>query len=306
MNQQIFRANGKLLLSGEYFVLDGAIALGLPTKLGQRMEVAENDSEFLEWESINSNGKTWFDGRFSALSFSMEECMDQRLGERLDAILGTVFSLEPFFLYPPQGTVVTTFLEFPKDWGLGSSSTLIYNLANWAKIDPYELLECTFGGSGYDIACAGAEGPIFYQKKDGLPHSENANFLPPFVDQLYFIYLEKKQNSREGIAHYETQSPASSKIIDTISNFTKEFASAQQLEDFEKILLEHELLISKQLKLERAKDLYFKDYWGGIKSLGAWGGDFVLATSNRSAEETKSYFNDKGYNVVLSYKDLIL
>ena len=40
-----FRANGKLLLSGEYFVLDGALSLGLPTRLGQRMTVEEQVSD---------------------------------------------------------------------------------------------------------------------------------------------------------------------------------------------------------------------------------------------------------------------
>ena len=34
-----YRANGKLLLTGEYLVLKGALALALPTKLGQTMTV---------------------------------------------------------------------------------------------------------------------------------------------------------------------------------------------------------------------------------------------------------------------------
>jgi len=39
---QSFYGNGKLLLSAEYFVLDGAVALALPTKLGQSLHVQEN------------------------------------------------------------------------------------------------------------------------------------------------------------------------------------------------------------------------------------------------------------------------
>lgn len=34
-----FKSNGKLLLTGEYLVLDGAVALALPTKMGQIMTV---------------------------------------------------------------------------------------------------------------------------------------------------------------------------------------------------------------------------------------------------------------------------
>ncbi len=34
-----FRSNGKLLLTAEYLVLDGARAIALPTKLGQSLTV---------------------------------------------------------------------------------------------------------------------------------------------------------------------------------------------------------------------------------------------------------------------------
>ena len=35
METQTFYSNGKLLITGEYVVLDGAKALALPTKFGQ-------------------------------------------------------------------------------------------------------------------------------------------------------------------------------------------------------------------------------------------------------------------------------
>ena len=58
--------------------------------------------------------------------------------------------------------------------------------------------------------------------------------------------------------------------------------------------------------MKKVQSIYFSDYWGLVKSLGAWGGDFVLATSNRNFTETKKYFNEKGFNVFLKYEDLIL
>ena len=58
---------------------------------------------------------------------------------------------------------ITTKLTFPRAWGLGTSSTLISLIAQWAKCDPFELLFEAFGGSGYDIACATANSPISYQ-----------------------------------------------------------------------------------------------------------------------------------------------
>jgi len=42
-----------------------------------------------------------------------------------------------------------------------------------------------------------------------------------------------------------------------------------------------------------------------VKSLGAWGGDFVLVTSNRPEEETRNYFNEKGLEVFLRYDEII-
>ena len=46
-----YRANGKLLLTGEYLVLKGALALALPTKLGQTMTVETVHAPSLRWDA---------------------------------------------------------------------------------------------------------------------------------------------------------------------------------------------------------------------------------------------------------------
>ena len=81
---------------------------------------------------------------------------------RLCQILQAVKQLNPK-AFEGNDIKFTTRLDFDPNWGLGSSSTLIANLAQWANVNPYELLKLTFGGSGYDLACATAEGPIYYQ-----------------------------------------------------------------------------------------------------------------------------------------------
>ena len=60
-NEQTYFGRGKLLLSGEYFVLDGASALVLPTKLGQSMTVRYSPSfnPKLHWKSFDSNNDLW-------------------------------------------------------------------------------------------------------------------------------------------------------------------------------------------------------------------------------------------------------
>ena len=66
---------------------------------------------------------------------------------------------------------------------------------------------------------------------------------------------------------------------------------------------EHEQIISNIIQLETVKERLFSDYDGSIKSLGAWGGDFILATGTPN---TINYFKDKGYTTILKYKEMVL
>ena len=66
-------------------------------------------------------------------------------------------------------------------------------MAQWANIDAYILLEMTFGGSGYDIACAQTNSPIIYQLENEIPNFKTVSFNPTFKDQIYFVYLNQKQ-----------------------------------------------------------------------------------------------------------------
>ncbi|PIZ07449.1 MAG: GHMP kinase, partial [Flavobacteriaceae bacterium CG_4_10_14_0_8_um_filter_34_31] len=45
-----FYGNGKLLLTSEYLVLDGAKALAIPTKYGQYLEVEKLSEKVLLWK----------------------------------------------------------------------------------------------------------------------------------------------------------------------------------------------------------------------------------------------------------------
>ena len=42
---------------------------------------------------------------------------------------------------------------------------------------------------------------------------------------------------------------------------------------------------------------------GSVKSLGAWGGDFVLVTKRAGFED---YFKQKGYNIIVPFREMIL
>ena len=286
--------------------MDGALALALPTRLGQSLEVQTISTQIIEWTSFDEQGNIWLEATFSLPDCQYINGTDIELGKRLESILKGVAKQKPEFWSGEQGWKIETKLDFPRKWGLGTSSTLIANLANWAGINPYLLLDKTFGGSGYDIACATAKGPLFYElSRNGDTNALPIVFNPPYKDNLFFVYLGKKQNSREGLAHYRKQAKRLEFVKD-ISAISRQIADAQQLQEFEALIQNHEMLIAETLDLKMVKSIHFADYWGKIKSLGAWGGDFVLATSNRTEVETKAYFNERGFDTVLKYDELIL
>ena len=59
-----FYSNGKLLLTAEYFVLDGAKALAVPTKLGQDLIVEPISEKKIIWASFSESGECWFEAVF--------------------------------------------------------------------------------------------------------------------------------------------------------------------------------------------------------------------------------------------------
>jgi len=301
-----FHANGKLLLSGEYFVLDGAKAIGLPSTFGQSLHIEpQTSSGFIFWKSKNDQNVNWFEGVFHLKDFSIKETTDTQSATVLQNILQQARFLNPNFLSKEQSIQVETRLDFPRLWGLGTSSTLLYTLAKWAEIDPFQLSKKTLGGSGYDIACAGSDSPILYQNNTSGPLIEKINFDPIFKQQLFFIYLSKKQNSRSGIQRYREKSKNKAHSLDEVSQLTNAFLKAHSINDFQKIMLEHEDLVSKTIEMPKVQDVYFSDFEGVVKSLGAWGGDFVLAATVLDKTNAKEYFNKKGFETFLEYKDII-
>jgi mevalonate kinase len=310
-----FYSNGKLLLTGEYLVLDGAKSLAIPTKFGQDLIVEKIKESQLIWGSFTDSGECWFEAVFDIPKLRLVTCTFNSekegnadlIAETLLGILQEARNLNPAFLTSDEGFVVKTKLTFPRNWGLGSSSTLINSIAAWAKVDAFKLLWNSFKGSGYDIACAQNDGPIFYQIKDQKPIINQVEFNPSFKENLFFVHLNQKQDSKEAIAkfreHLDCAKYDIQGKIERISAISDEFLSAKSVEEFDKLIVEHEQIISSIIKLKPVKEKIFPDYFGEIKSLGAWGGDFVLVTGN---ESTPAYFKKKGFETVLTYNQMVL
>ncbi len=298
-----YYSNGKLLLSAEYLILDGAMGLALPTSYGQSMEVSKNSSGLLTWESFNEQNESWFKSIFNLNNFSIEQHVgDKNVALTLQRILQKVKSINPEFLRLNEGITVKTYLDFPNFWGLGTSSTLINNIAQWANVDAYQLLFESFGGSGYDIACAQSNSAILYKLKNGVPESSAVNFNPPFKEQLYFVHLNRKQVSKESIEGYKKAMTSSTSAVEMITNLTEQMLNCLSLHEFNLLLAEHESILAKVLQKATVQQSLFDDFSGQTKSLGAWGGDFILATGDK---QTPAYFKQKGFNTIVPYSRMI-
>ena len=302
--EQTFYSNGKLLITGEYLVLDGAKALALPTKFGQYLTVSSVENQEIHWTSLDNDKSIWFQ---ETISFSeiikYKKSENQSVKSTLVEILHEAFLLNPKFINSSEGYRISTELTFPKLWGLGTSSTLINNISQWLQIDAFLLLKNSFGGSGYDIACAQNNTAILYQLENGLPKVEKVNFNPNFTDSIYFVYLNKKQSSKTAIENYYKNQKNLEADFPVINEITTAVLNSNSLEEFCNLLDKHEEVMSKILELPAVKDSLFSDFDGTIKSLGAWGGDFVMAVSK---ENPTAYFENKGYKTIISNKDMIL
>jgi mevalonate kinase len=301
-----FYSNGKLLITGEYLVLDGAKAFALPTKFGQNLIVKKGNNQEIKWISYDADGSIWLEEQLSFHDILKKNTLDESesVKNTLIEILHQGYLLNPNFIANSEGYHITTQLTFPRNWGLGTSSTLINNIAQWLEIDAFVLLNNSFGGSGYDIACAQNNSPILYHLENGKPIVKKVTFEPEFAENLFFVYLDKKQSSKASIAsYYNNKNKDLADDIVENNKITQEVLNAKTLHEFALALEEHEAEMSNILEMQTAKESLFPDFNGIIKSLGAWGGDFVMAISK---ENPTDYFNKKGFRTIVSYKDMIL
>jgi len=301
-----FYSNGKFLITGEYLVMYGALSLAVPLKFGQSLRITESESSgIIHWKSF-VEGKLWFESAFTNDLKKTISTNDSSKAEFLLNLLRAANHLNLALLGNSQGFEVVSEADFNINWGLGSSSTLISNIAYWFDIDPFNLHFKNSKGSGYDIACARSGKPILYQLNQKQPVITQVDFIPGFKEQLYFVYLGKKQRSDESILHFADRTKPTKNQIDQITAITQNILSASTLQDFRKLTDEHERIISDLLKMQPVRELYFSDLDGSVKSLGAWGGDFVMIAWEHGFEQLKNYIESKGLKTIFRFGDMVL
>ncbi len=314
--KQHFYSNGKLLISGEYLVLDGAKSLAVPTSFGQTLEVETIPEKQLKWQSFNHEGDCWLDFTFTwkaneqkanhvtskaEISFSTSSLQPE--AQVLVKAFHWIAQEQPK-LFLTHGYRFTSKLNFPNHWGLGSSSTFVNNLASWSHTNAFVLQELLFGGSGYDVACAQHDTSIVFQRNFPEHLVEVVDFAPPFTEELFFVHLNQKKNSREAIRHYRAQTPLFIEdAVLRVNDLTQQMLEAKEVSVFEKLLKSHEKIVATLLQTPPIQQSQFSDYSRQIKSLGGWGGDFVLAIGGK---KEKAYFVSKGFSTIVDYRDMVL
>ena len=304
-----YYAPGKLMISGEYAVLNGAKALAIPTAgYGQNLQVEAQAPNGHYWESYDPSGK-WFEASFSQDVQQITGTTNLSQAVVIQRLLQFIRQQKPELF--KQGKHFKTHLNFNRNWGLGSSSSLIVLLSQWSGVPAFDLLDNSFGGSGYDVAVAMTNKPVLYRlserKQSNSPVYKGKNpvwqavdFNPDFADSIFLIYRNVKQNSRDEIKKYR-QKTIESAQIQMISQISDALLTCQSLDRFEMLIDKHEQIISRILQRPTVQQELFADYPGQIKSLGAWGGDFIMATR----QEAPAYFQSKGFRQILCLKDIL-
>jgi len=298
-----YRANGKLLISGEYLVLHGAQALAIPLKYGQKIEVKPNPHDFFKWGAYSPSG-LWMEMRMDE-AFNLIDTTSYTMANTLISILKQVISYRPNIVNDLTNKTIETHLEFDTHWGWGSSSTLLSCLAQWLGVNPYLLLQDTFGGSGYDIACATSGTPITYSLTAGIPIIQPVKFAPAFKNHIYFIYTGCKQSSKNELKRISNHT-IQPQHINRINELTNLMLECDQLDAFGQLVNEHESIIGHSIKRTPIKIEQFADFKGYIKSLGAWGGDFIMVVTEKTELYVHDYFKKHHLHTIFKYNDITI
>lgn len=301
-----YYSNGKLLLTGEYMVLYGAKALAFPTVYGQDLTVEHTEGKgIIKWEAF-AQSKPWINVVVSIPELEIVDCNDIDKARFLVQILSEAFN-EGKLPVDEKGYKITTNTNFPVNWGLGTSSTLINNVARMVHADPFQLAFKVSNGSGYDIACANRNTPIIYRKtSEGKIEVQEVGFNKNFSNHLFFIYSGRKKSTQKHVADFVKENKDLQQETEAITAITEEIIRTDNLSEFINCLRKHEEIVGRVIGLPCAQEEHFKDFKGVVKSLGAWGGDFLLAVSPESNNYTKEYFEQYGLSTIIPFKKMIL
>ncbi len=296
-----YYARGKFLISGEYLVLAGAEALVLPLNKGQWLHASARRSPGLYWTWRYQN-ETRFEAQYHPESFQIVKASDLERAQYIQRLLREASRLTPV-AEKLKYCHISTETEFHPLWGMGSSSTLTVNLSRLLDIQPFDLHQAISKGSGFDVAAAMANQPFIYRKTEKNRYIAPKTLPQLFYDHAFFVWMKKKTRSEKAIQSFKFSRKKLKMPIKYINEITAQYTEVETVKELSRITSEHEEFMSEVLKTPSPAN-QFSDYPYGIKSLGAWGGDFIMAIHPGEKKEVEKYFNHKGYPLVFQAKEL--
>lgn len=292
------------MLTGEYLILEGAVGLAVPLQKGQSMKVVEGQGAELHWLTKDQHGNKWFECKMNLIDFSIEKTNDEEKAVFIQSLIKSAAQLNSDFLSQWKKYKVTCELEFDPAWGLGTSSTLITNLANWAELSPFELYFDTQEGSGYDVAAAMSDEPLLYQKSDDELSFETFEWNQELMDSILVFYQGHKQSSLEEVRAWKSNRKWKQSDVDQVSTISESLAECQRVDEAVK-LLRQQLKMMEHILDRTAYEGIYSDFKGVIKPLGAWGGDFGMAL-HTDVDYTRQYLKGKNIETIFTLGELAM
>ncbi len=290
---------GKLMLAGEYAVLKGATALSVPTKYGQTFcfspqeegcTVSTKFREELVFQGC-------FDGNGKVVATS-----DESKGNFISSVLKAIYDLTRKDL-PAFNLMIQS--DFPLEWGLGSSSAFLTGMSRYLHIDVMELNEHLGHSSGYDVATQWHQQPILYKRMNEKPQILPVSLDYAFANSLYFVWTGKKRSTAESVKQHKHKLNRND-LVRSIDPFVTQMAFATTLDGFANALQAHESFMSQILAEATLKDKVSHLSDIPVKSLGAWGGDFILLVWQKDPHELKQLIEEAGFDTLIPWKDMVL
>src|SRR5690606_11171271 len=232
--------------------------------------MSEGQGAEVHWVSMDHQGKKWFECKLNLIDFSVEKTSDEGKSRFIQNLIQSAARLNSDFLSKWKKYKVTSALEFDPDWGLGSSSTLIANLAEWAELSPFELYFDTQKGSGYDVAAAVSDAPLLYQKHEDELSFETFDWDQKLIEKIVVFYQGNKQSSAAEVSDWKKNKRWNRGDVSHMHTISESLADCSDVEQAMKLFGEHVKMTEKILD-QRAFEGRYADFEGVMKPLGAWG-----------------------------------
>ena len=328
---------GKILLSGEYVVLDGATALGLASRMGQSMAVFRGSQPgCLRWIALDHLHNPWLQANYRIVDgqWSVGE-VSAAASESADMLQNWLQAAWTLMARPgdgsasgygeaswndilhQEGLTVQTQLDFARSWGLGSSSTALALLAQWLGVDARRLYALTTNGSGYDLEVALQNSSILYRLPEGRPitNSLSADPFEPIVQpipyrlpqggRLWLVDPGGKQISAKEVVRYrKLDKNQRMACVEEISSLSVALATCQDVTMMMDCFEQHDGVLEKLLGQPCLQRSAGNGFPGRLKSLGAWGGDLFLAVSP-SSEDALHWLENQANWSIYPFEQLI-